>query len=187
MCVGSNLSKGQSKDPDKARRYLSLLDTARCDGRWQEVPELARKVEKHAPQRKCSSIRLSIFAKVSPCVSRATSLIQPGLALTARSERQIASISHKPSTTSSTAAASASLSHLIPALLSAIKHEKSSEDAFQAKVCLAWLHWAIGEPGLALSRIPTGLASINERLAEDGTVLSGWTHVCIVKGAYIQG
>lgn len=54
MCIGSNLSKGQSRDPDKARRYLGLLDAARSDGKWPEVPELARKVEKHAPQRKCS-------------------------------------------------------------------------------------------------------------------------------------
>jgi len=55
MCVGSNLSKGQSTQPDKARRYLDLLDDARCDGRWQEIPELARKIEKHSPRRKCMS------------------------------------------------------------------------------------------------------------------------------------
>ncbi|KAL9008557.1 MAG: hypothetical protein Q9173_006330, partial [Seirophora scorigena] len=41
------------KNPDKAKHYIDLLDTARCDGNWSELPELVRKVGKHAPQRKC--------------------------------------------------------------------------------------------------------------------------------------
>lgn len=49
------LLKVQHKEPDKARRYLDLLDTARCNGKWAEVPELARKVEKHVPRRNCTS------------------------------------------------------------------------------------------------------------------------------------
>ena len=53
MCIKCNSCGEQSKELDKARRYLDLLDTARCNGNWQDVPELARKVEKHAPQRKC--------------------------------------------------------------------------------------------------------------------------------------
>lgn len=55
MCIGSNLYKGQSTETDKARRYLDLLDDARCNGRWQAIPELARKNEKHSPRRKCKS------------------------------------------------------------------------------------------------------------------------------------
>jgi hypothetical protein len=35
----------------KAVRFLRLLDEARCQSHWLEVPELARKVEKHAPHR----------------------------------------------------------------------------------------------------------------------------------------
>jgi len=40
---------------DKAARYLGLLESARLNGKWSEVPELVRKVDKHAPQRKCPS------------------------------------------------------------------------------------------------------------------------------------
>lgn len=36
----------------KAARYLGLLDQALSKGTWADVPELARKVEKHAPERK---------------------------------------------------------------------------------------------------------------------------------------
>jgi cargo-transport protein YPP1 len=39
-------------DSDKATRYMQSLDLARCTGQWHDVPELARKVEKHAPHRK---------------------------------------------------------------------------------------------------------------------------------------
>lgn len=40
-------------ESDKAVRYISQLDEARCAGRWKDVPELCRKVEKHAPHRRC--------------------------------------------------------------------------------------------------------------------------------------
>ncbi|KAI4113077.1 MAG: hypothetical protein LQ345_005871, partial [Seirophora villosa] len=53
------------KNPDKAKHYIDLLDTARCDGDWSELPELIRKVGKHAPQRKCtaSEARLQLTAQ----------------------------------------------------------------------------------------------------------------------------
>ena len=38
---------------DKATRYIDLLNNARLTGSWAEVPELVRKVNKHAPQRQC--------------------------------------------------------------------------------------------------------------------------------------
>ena len=38
---------------DKALRYIGLLNQARLNGRWGEIQELARKVDKHAPHRKC--------------------------------------------------------------------------------------------------------------------------------------
>lgn len=40
-------------NPEKGRRYINALDTARCNGNWQELPELTRKIAKHAPDRKC--------------------------------------------------------------------------------------------------------------------------------------
>lgn len=41
---------------EKATRYISSLNTARCDGSWNELPELIRKVTKHAPQRQCRGV-----------------------------------------------------------------------------------------------------------------------------------
>lgn len=63
----------------------------------------------------------------------------------------------------------------------------TQEDRFHAEVCLSWLHWTINQPDVALSRLPHDLTAIPDRLAPKGEALAGWTHVCIVKGAYIRG
>lgn len=41
------------KESEKAQHYLVLLEAARCDVQWDEVPELLRKIKKHAPHRQC--------------------------------------------------------------------------------------------------------------------------------------
>lgn len=108
--------------------------------------------------------------------------------MTARTEYQVASTSSKNPSIPPTSVVTSSLSGQIPALLTAIEDEKIFlEDALEAQVCLGWIHWNIGEPGLALSRIPSDISQKSERLAEEGRPLSGWTHVCIIKGAYIRG
>lgn len=61
------------------------------------------------------------------------------------------------------------------------------EDAFQAQVCLAWLHITIGQVAQALSTVPNGLEQASERFHRDGGVTERWTHVCIIKGAYLRG
>ncbi|KAG7290448.1 hypothetical protein NEMBOFW57_000450 [Staphylotrichum longicolle] len=38
-------------DATKAAHYIQQLDDARCDENWDAVPELVRKVRKHAPER----------------------------------------------------------------------------------------------------------------------------------------
>ena len=50
----SAFSRGHSSE--KGARYLGLLDQALCNGQWVEIPELARKTEKHAPERKCKAV-----------------------------------------------------------------------------------------------------------------------------------
>ena len=45
-------------ESEKAKRYIQQLDEARCAGRWADVPELCRKVEKHAPHRRCQQTSL---------------------------------------------------------------------------------------------------------------------------------
>ena len=110
-----------------------------------------------------------------------------GLHLTAQSECRIASQSSSRPTTSSSLSTTG-LPQLIPPLLTAADTEKSfQEDAFQARICLGWLHWTINEPSLAITRLPTAFAQVFDRLTRDGSTLTGWTHVCIVKGAYIRG
>ena len=37
----------------KATRYLKELEHARSQCAWKDIPELARKVQKHAPHRHC--------------------------------------------------------------------------------------------------------------------------------------
>jgi hypothetical protein len=45
----------------------------------------------------------------------------------------------------------------------------------------------LGEPGLAMSRLPKGFEEAIKGLSEGGYEISEWTHVCAVKGAYIRG
>src|ERR1700758_2622512 len=43
----------QQQQQGKGSHYIASLDAARSASRWHEVPELVRKVTKHAPHRKC--------------------------------------------------------------------------------------------------------------------------------------
>ncbi|KAF2176791.1 filamentation protein-like protein [Zopfia rhizophila CBS 207.26] len=153
---------GSTHENEKALRYITQLDEARCAGRWKDISELCRKVEKHAPHRRC-------------------------LTLTARSEAQIAAHStQRPPTTASTA--SSGLSKIIPSLLTAIEEEEDHvQDAFQATVCLGWLHYVLEEPGLAVARLPKDCAAVASKMSSTEGTLSGWTQACIVKGAYLKG
>ncbi|CAO1603885.1 hypothetical protein XANCAGTX0491_007461 [Xanthoria calcicola] len=146
---------------DKARHFLDLLDTARCNGDWSETPELVRKVGKHVPQRKC-------------------------LQLTAETEFHIATTASTRRSPASSS--SSSLSKLAPGLLSASQAATDyPEDAFQARVCLGWLHWTLNEPVLALQRLPADIAEAYHDLGRAGKTTSGWTTICAMKGALIQG
>ncbi|KAL8656473.1 MAG: hypothetical protein Q9226_002662 [Calogaya cf. arnoldii] len=149
------------KGNDKARHFLELLDTARCNGNWSEVPELARKVAKHVPQRKY-------------------------LQLTAQAESHIAATSSTRISTDS--ASSSRLAQLAPGLLSASQAATEyPEDAFQARISLSWLHWTLNEPVLALQGLPVKIAEAYHDLGQQGKPTSGWTTICAIKGAFIQG
>lgn len=138
------------KGTDKPRHYLDLLDTARCNGNWSELPELSRKIGKYLPQRKC-------------------------LQLTTQAEHQLAT-------------ASTGLSHLIPRLQSAFQEATSHpEDAFQARICLAWLHWTLNEPEHALKILPNDTSKAYNELSRGEGGISGWSSICAIKGAYILG
>ncbi|KAI5364889.1 Putative tetratricopeptide-like helical domain superfamily [Septoria linicola] len=148
---------------EKGQRYLGLLDTALCNGSWSEVPELARKVEKHAPERKC-------------------------LTLAARSEAQAASASHRPTSASSAAANSIhSLGEAVPRLLEAISTADTSQpdDAYIARTCLAQIHWIQEAPLEALQVLASSSRSTAAPAEKGGPATLGWLEVCEVKAAYI--
>ncbi|KAI9700308.1 MAG: hypothetical protein M1836_002323 [Candelina mexicana] len=145
-------------DKDKALRYIGQLDQARCNGKWHELPKLVKKLQKHAPRRKC-------------------------LILSAQSEPQVALHASKPSSTSS-----ASLPQLIPPLLTAFEAERDTpQDAFQARICLGEIHFLLEEPALAVSRLPKDFGEVLNDLNKAGSILAGWTQVCAFKGAYLRG
>ncbi|KIW38234.1 uncharacterized protein PV06_09218 [Exophiala oligosperma] len=103
---------------DKAQRYISLLDTARISANWQELPELIRKVTKHAPDRKC--------------------LIQ-----TAKVEYSVASSqSQRPNTASSNRAPTESDITSLEAEIRA--GGQPFEDSVQGQAALLWAQWAGG-------------------------------------------
>ncbi|KAL8947584.1 MAG: hypothetical protein Q9222_006152 [Ikaeria aurantiellina] len=146
---------------DKARHYFDLLDAARCNGSWSEVPELARKVGKHSPERKC--LHLTALAEYQ------ASTITP------------AKLLNNPST-------STELSRLVPGLLFASQATTAHrEDVFQAQVCLGWIHSILNEPVVALQRVPINISEVYKSLSQTGSTVTGWTSVCAVKGACIRG
>ncbi|KAJ5198828.1 Tetratricopeptide-like helical [Penicillium cf. griseofulvum] len=151
--AGGNAEKGQG--------YIAALDQARSQGKWDELPELIRKVTKHAPQKTC--------------------LIQTATA----ESRVIAYLQQKSSGDSSSS--SPNLVELIPALLMTIEsHDGSPQELLQAQVCLGWIHWALNEPGLSAARLPKDFAATVDSLASGGEQPTSWTEVCLVKGCYIK-
>ncbi|KAG0155752.1 hypothetical protein PDIDSM_2925 [Penicillium digitatum] len=151
--AGGNAEKGQG--------YIAALDQARSQGKWDDLPELIRKVTKHAPQRTC--------------------LIQTATA----ESRVIAYLQQKSSGDSSSSLPG--LVELIPALLMTIENSDGSpQELFQAQVCVGWIHWALDDQGLSVSRLPKDFAATLDSLASGGEQPTSWTEVCLVKGCYIK-
>lgn len=51
----------QGGNADKGQAYIAALDQARSQGKWDEIPELIRKVTKHAPQKTCTPTAPSLL------------------------------------------------------------------------------------------------------------------------------
>ncbi|KAI1134170.1 TPR-like protein [Hypoxylon sp. FL0543] len=151
-------------NPAKAAQYLARLEDARCEGRWDDVPELVRKVRKHATDRLC-------------------------LTTTAETEFAIIKASQQQQSESrpSTAVDSKDLdtAQLVPRLLGAIDAETTYlEDKYQAQVCLGWMHWTVGDYSQAATRLPQSLE--NELGQVELGSISEWTRVCSLKAAYLK-
>ncbi|KAL3417539.1 filamentation protein [Phlyctema vagabunda] len=161
-------------DPVKAARYIQLLDEARYDGDWDAVPELVRKVRKHAPGRTC----LTLTAECEHAITTA-SKPRPSSPQLQKSQ---------PSAVTTTAAKPADLATYVPLLAEAIEKERTYvEDDFQAQVCLAWLHWHLDEPALALARLPQNIEAEYAQLDGTNKESTKWTKVSAMKATYIKG
>ncbi|KAI0442039.1 hypothetical protein F4803DRAFT_520676 [Xylaria telfairii] len=152
-------------NPIKAAQYLTKLEDARCEGRWDEVLELVRKVRKHASDRTC----ITTVAETEHAVIKA-------------SQKQTAE--SPPTTAVSTA--DLDTERLLPRLLEVIAAERTyPQDRFQAEVCLGWVHWTVGEYDHVSARLPTDeeqeLLPLNQ---PDG--VSEWTRVCALKATYLR-
>ncbi|KAI2630988.1 TPR-like protein [Hypoxylon sp. NC1633] len=151
--------------PGKVAQYLGRLEDARCEGNWDDIPELVRKVRKHAANRLC-------------------------LTTTAETEYAIIKASQKqrPDSRPGTAVSSKDLdvAQLVPRLLSAIDAENSYvEDKYQAQVCVGWIHWTVGEYELASVQLPLNLENEAVQLDQPNGI-SEWTRVCSIKAAYLK-
>ncbi|KAL2256693.1 hypothetical protein VTK26DRAFT_1267 [Humicola hyalothermophila] len=172
-------------DATKAAHYIQQLDDARCDENWDAVPELVRKVRKHAPDRSC----LALTAEIEHAIAKAN--LKPPPAVPDGSS----AASTRPSTSSVPGLDAA---QQLPALLAAIDSETTfHEDRFQARVCAGWLLWVLREYPGALARLPRALAdhgieigpapgSGQQPSSSPSSSSSEWTKVCALKGAYLR-
>lgn len=104
------------------------------------------------------------------------------------SNTSVGHITHTETTTTASYAQYPSISRYIPLLLEAIEKEKTYiEDAFQAQVCLGWIHWQLGEPSLAASRLPRSVEQDFAQLDGTNKESTEWTKVCALKASYIKG
>ncbi|KAI1082303.1 TPR-like protein [Whalleya microplaca] len=149
----------------KAAQYILRLEDARCEGKWDDVPELVRKVRKHATDRLC----LTTTAETEYAIVKASQKQRP---------------ESRPTTAVSTE--DLEIGQILPRLLEAADGENTSaQEKFQAQVCVGWLHWTVGEYNLALVRLPEDLESELAQFDQpDG--ISEWSRVCTLKAAYLK-
>ncbi|KAF5022806.1 hypothetical protein F66182_5148 [Fusarium sp. NRRL 66182] len=150
----------------KAVQYINQLDHARCDGNWDLVPELVRKVRKHAPERAC----LALTAETECAIAKTTGAQ--------------ASNESRPATAVNTG--NVDVADQLPKLESAMEEEAAHpNDKFQAEVCAGWLHWTRGEYDLCAGRLPQSL-KLDEGEINPTDRSAEWTSVCALKAAYLR-
>ncbi|KAK6342244.1 hypothetical protein TWF730_001721 [Orbilia blumenaviensis] len=140
----------------KAATYLHLLDTARCSGDWSQVPELARKLTKHAgAAKKCITETALLDHDTSPqrrSLHKNHAIVVTSSALTKASSSYSTSATGQPSA-SSTATGTASMLVSIAALAQTYEDEiarfKSENAASQAEEAAAAAAAAEGDTATA--------------------------------------
>ncbi|KAK5941854.1 hypothetical protein PMZ80_005805 [Knufia obscura] len=142
---------------DKGKRYIGLLDAARVKGSWAELPELIRKVTKHA--------------------SNQTTLID-----TATAEHFVAS--HASSRSQTVTNSDRSPVERLRQTVS-IANNTGEEEVFQGQTCLAWAAWT-GAASASTDSIPISeVVPLFDRYGQKST--STWTKICLLRAIFIQG
>lgn len=126
------------------------------------------------------------------CRRRDADAISPGLTLTAEAEHAVATTAqHQPAPWRPSTANSSTylaLSRYIQLLIEAIDQEqKYPEDAFQAKICLSWIHWQLGEAALGAQRVPRNIEEEYQRISASNKGCQDYTKADVLKAAYIKG
>ncbi|THV90219.1 hypothetical protein D6D27_05985 [Aureobasidium pullulans] len=153
----------QVSESDKAQRYISSLNAARLNGAWSDVPELVRKVDKHASHRRC-------------------------LTLAATSEAQTATSSNRRPGTQTSAASHTSLLDQTPKLVQAIESEHNLlEDAFQANVALHEIYFLRAEWSTVLGGLDKDVWQQVAPFANSPADLSPNTRLALIKSRYFLG
>lgn len=153
----------QVSESDKAQRYIASLNAARLNGSWSDVPELVRKVDKHAPHRRC-------------------------LTLAATSEAQTATSSNRRPGTQTSAASHTSLLDQTPKLVQAIESEHAhQEDAFQASVALHEIYFLRAEWATVLGGLKDDVWLQVAPFAKSPTELSSNSRLALIKYCYFLG
>ncbi|RMZ83673.1 hypothetical protein DV738_g1016, partial [Chaetothyriales sp. CBS 135597] len=153
-----------SVDHEKGGRYIGLLDTARATANWGAVPELVRKVTKHAPEHK-SLIKTAVLDTEIARFQGAVDVAHPDT----------------PAISESPASAVARI-ELLEQELRALT-PLNEEEAIQSHATLLWARWAAPEA----VQHPRHDELARPPIPQPGSTLSLWSKICKVKGAFIRG
>ncbi|KAI9677416.1 MAG: hypothetical protein M1817_006370 [Caeruleum heppii] len=165
----------------KAAQYSHQLEHVRCHGQWEQIPEVLKKVKKYTPHRRALLLTAQCeydvyrYLRTRPGTSTSTTssplkaLIDPLSDIITATESRLQAPLQEPDFTEA---------------------KLPLEDVFQAKVCLAWVHWLLGDYHLTVARLPGNIVqdwqNIAATLGPYGNA-SGWTKVCAVKVIYLKG
>ena len=149
-----------SGNEEKAARYTGLLDAARCNGAWNEVPELVRKVKKHAPQKKLLTTTAVCELEAAKTASRLgnSSADSP--------------IPNPPN------------AQELRSVLAA--EGRDSPNIIEAQVCLAWIYWLAGDLENVLATLQADSIALLQARRDLGQGSQDWTSISLIKATYFR-
>ena len=111
----------------------------------------------------------------------------PGLVLTAQTEIRVSSFNPGRPPVASPGNASALSESTSILLQTSDKEQTWKEDAFQAKICAAWIDRTLEKTESVLKILPSSPDILLEQLSKDESCTQKSTHVCLVRAAHFRG